>query len=256
MNIKQEKKLKENHIGDDHEENGGVLDTAYMGQGASTYDQVRFTTKHGLAFDELEREQFTHVVNTLVPGAKVLEVGCGTARFSKQCAEAGYSVIASDASPDMLKIAREKCIGLPNIEFKLMEGASVDFDSDKFDFVFAIRVINSLESPHYALQTVCEMVRVTKPGGIVLVEFANANRPLAKHNNSVRLSFQQLRDLADEQGCNVIRQSGVLVFSQTVMNAMPASLLPIWLFLERALASVLWRIASRGYIIFRKKVCS
>ena len=229
-----------------------VLETAYMGQGASTYDSVRFTTKQGLAFDKLEREQFMKVATTIAPGASVLEVGCGTARFSKQCAEAGYNVTASDASPDMLAIAREKCAGLPNIDFKLARGADIDFESNTFDFVFAIRVINSLESPHYALQTVREMIRVTRPGGVVLVEFANANRPLAKHNNSVRLRFQQIRELAEEQGCSVVSQSGILVFSQTVMDAMPALVLPVWIIVERIFASLFWGIASRGYIVLRK----
>jgi len=223
-----------------------------MGQGASTYDSVRFTTRHGLAFDELERDQLMRAATMVPAGGSVLEVGCGTARFAKRFAEAGYKVTASDASPDMLNIAREKCVGLPNIEFKLAEGASVGFASDEFDFVFAIRVMNSLESPHYALQTVREMIRVTKPGGVVLVEFANGNRPLAKQNNSVRLTFRQLSNVAAERACSVLRKSGVLVFSQTVLNAVPAPLLPFWVSVERALASVLWGVTSRGYIVLRK----
>jgi ubiquinone/menaquinone biosynthesis C-methylase UbiE len=233
-----------------------VLETAYMGQAAGTYDTLRFTTKHGLAFDQLEREQLMHVVEQLTPGATVLEVGCGTARFAIQLAKMGFRVTGSDASPDMLKIAGEKARGVSNIDFRLSEGSHIGFQSNSYDFVFAIRVMNSLESTQYALETAREMIRVTKPGGLVLIEFANADRPLARQNNSVRLSFGQLRTLAEAQGCTVTRESGVLVFSQTILNAMPGFVLPAWVAAERALASRFRGLASRGYIALRKNTRS
>lgn len=229
-----------------------ALQTAYMGQAADTYDAVRFTTPQGLAFDQLEREQLMTAVGMVPPGGAVLEVGCGTARFAIQLARMGFPVTASDASPDMLQIAREKSAGLSNIEFRLTDGLHVGTEANHFDFTFAVRVMNSLESTPYALHTAREMIRVTKPGGLVLIEFANAERPLARQNNSVRLTFAQLRRLAADQGCSVIRQSGVLVLSQTVLNAMPGFIVPAWVSLERMLASMLWPLSSRGYITLRK----
>jgi ubiquinone/menaquinone biosynthesis C-methylase UbiE len=229
-----------------------VLPTAYMGQAAGTYDTVRFTTRHGLAFDRLEREQLMAAVALVRTGGDVLEVGCGTARFAIQLAKAGFRVTASDASPDMLRIAREKAAGLPNISFRLTEALHVGTETNQFDLTFAIRVMNSLESTAYALDTVREMIRVTKPGGLVLIEFANSGRPLARQNNSVRLSFRQLRRVAAERGCTVVRQSGLLVLSQTVLNAMPGFIVPAWTVLERALASALWPVSSRGYIMLSK----
>lgn len=232
---------------------GDVLATAYMGQAAGTYDTVRFTTPQGLAFDQLEREQLMAAVRLVPKGGTVLEVGCGTARFAIHLASLGFQVTASDASPDMLTIAREKAAGLPNIEFRLTEGLHVGTAANRFDFTFAIRVMNSLESTQYALDTAREMIRVTKPGGLVLIEFANAERPLAQQNNSVRLSFAQLRELAATNGCSVVRQSGVLVLSQTVLNAVPGFVVPVWVALERVLASMVWRLSSRGYITLRKE---
>jgi ubiquinone/menaquinone biosynthesis C-methylase UbiE len=234
----------------------GVLPTAYMGQAAGTYDTVRFTTPHGLAFDQLEREQVMAVAAMVPAGGTVLEVGCGTARFAIHLARMGYRVTGSDASPDMLRIAREKAAGLTNIDFRLDEGLHVGTASNLFDFTLAIRVMNSLESTQYALETAREMVRVTKPGGLVLVEFANAERPMAQQNNSVRLSFSQLRRLAEDTECSVVRQSGVLVLSQTVLNAVPGFLLPAWTAFERALTSMLWPFSSRGYITLRKERAS
>jgi ubiquinone/menaquinone biosynthesis C-methylase UbiE len=232
----------------------GLLKTAYVGKGASTYDSVRFTTRHGLAFDALEREEVLRAAALIAAGDAILEVGCGTARFSVQLARMGYRVTGTDASPDMLRIAEEKGRGLTNLDLRLQEGARLGFDNDAFDFVFAVRVMNSLESSAYALKSVREMIRVARPGGYILIEFANGDRPFARRNNSVRLTFRELEALAKEQRCTVARRSGVLVLSQTVLNSVPGPLLSLWMGAERALAAALWRVASRGYILLRKGV--
>lgn len=42
----------------------------------------------------------------VVPGEKVLEIGCGTGIIALHCAKAGARVTASDASPDAVRCAR------------------------------------------------------------------------------------------------------------------------------------------------------
>lgn len=229
------------------------IGTAYVGEGATTYDELRFTSVHGRVFHKLEQNQLSDAVSALNFGATVLEVGCGTARFSQYLAEKGFNVVALDPSEDMLQLARKKCFSLKNIEFVRAEGASLQFSDCTFDFVFAIRVINSIESEEYAIQTIKEMIRVTKKNGMILIEFANKSRPLAKKNNSIRLSFNQIRKVAKSNECIVIKESGVLVFSQTILNILPSFLLPFWKNFELLSAKILWRYTSRGYVIFRKK---
>ena len=229
-----------------------ILATAYMGDGASTYDKVRFTTNHGLVFHDLEMAQLQKALSFISKDAQILEVGCGTARFSCHLAMSGYKVVALDPSPDMLSIAKKKCEGLDNIQFVQAEGAALQFPENEFDLVFAIRVINSTESVPYAIQTIKEMIHVTKDGGLILIEFANSNRPFAKLNNSVRLSFKDMRKIAKDLNCEVIYESGVLVFSQTILNKLPSFLLPFWKKVESISASILWPLTSRGYIVFKR----
>lgn len=226
--------------------------TAYAGEAATTYDEIRFSTKQGNVFNDLELCQLNKAVSKLSPNASVLEVGCGTARFSQRLAKQGFMVVASDPSPDMLQLAEDKCKSLKNIEFVFAVGASLQFPTDFFDFVFAIRVMNSTESEDYAIKTISEMIRVTKRGGLILVEFANKSRPLAKHNNSIRLSFNQIMEIARAKDCFVIKESGILVFSETFLNMLPAFLLPFWKIVELVSAKVFWRMASRGYVLLRK----
>jgi ubiquinone/menaquinone biosynthesis C-methylase UbiE len=230
----------------------GIPVTAYVDNAAYTYDERRFVDQQGVLFSDLELQQLKQAVRHLGADSRILEVGCGTARFSRHLAQQGFSVLATDPSPDMIEVASRKCSDLDTVSFQQEEGASLGFADTTFDFVFAIRVTNQTESEEYALTMIREMIRVTKPGGYTLVEFVNRERPLARRGTDIRLSFDQVDDIASEQHCRVLYRHGVLVFSQSVLNRVPSPLVPFWGVLERLVAGVLWRWASRGYVLLKK----
>jgi ubiquinone/menaquinone biosynthesis C-methylase UbiE len=226
--------------------------TAYRGAVARDYDDNRFTTPQGRLFSELEARQLRRAAERLAPDARVLEVGCGTARFARDLARQGFVVVATDPSHDMIDLAARKCAGLERISFRQAEGADLGSSDDTFDLVFAIRVVNQTESKNYALRMIAEMVRVAAHGGLILIEFVNQARPFAKRSTNVRLSFTEIAHTARDAGCDVVHRDGVLVFSQSVLNRVPDALVPLWGRLERLAATVFWRWASRGYILLRK----
>lgn len=227
--------------------------TAYRGSAARDYDTERFAAPQGRLFADLELQQLERATRRLPPTARVLEVGCGTARFAQRLARAGFQLVATDPSVDMIEVAARKCADLENVSFQREEGADLSFADATFDFVFAIRVTNQTESETYALRMIREMVRVAKPGGLILVEFVNRDRPLARRSRDVRLSFRQIGLVSDEAGCEVLSESGLLVFSQSVLNQVPNPLIPLWGRLEHLAAAVFWRWASRGYVLLRKR---
>lgn len=96
------------------------------------------------------------------PGRKVLDAGCGTGYFSRRWREAGKSVTALDLSEGMLAHARSlnsADVYLPgDIERLPLADHSVDVSFSNL----AVQWCNALPR---ALQ---ELVRVTRPGGIVL----------------------------------------------------------------------------------------
>jgi len=230
-----------------------IVQTAYGCKAAQEYDNRRFTTEQGRLFSKLEFDELERAVAGIPRGADVLEVGCGTARFSEYLARQGYRVVASDPSLDMIRVASEKCAGLDNISFRQEQGASLLADDSTFDFVFAIRVTNQTESVEYALKMIREMIRVTKPGGAILVEFVNSRRPFRKNSVNVRLSFAQIARIVFENNCTVKSRRGVFVFSQTLLNKVPEALIPFWALIEQFSAVFFWRWASRGYILLRKR---
>ena len=229
-----------------------LVATAYAGKAATTYDELRFTTKQGLLFDVLEWEQLKRVAAVTTKAGSVLELGCGTARFSKRLAESGFRVRAVDPSAQMIQIAAEKCKDLDNVTFAQEQGAVLSSGDCTFDLVFTIRVTNQTESKEYALRMVREMIRVAKPGGLILIEFANSQRPFKRKSNDVRLAFSEISKVGRESGCSIESQRGILVFSKSVMDRMPGPLIPLWAIIERLSARFFWRWTSRGYILLRK----
>lgn len=231
-----------------------LVPTAYVHEAAKQYDNRRFTTEQGLLFAAFELAELQRIATQVPRGAYVLEVGCGTGRFSLYLGSRGYKVRAVDPSLDMIRIASQKCTDLDNVTFAQEEGASLSCADSTYDLVFSIRVTNQTESQAYALRMIREMIRVTKPRGLVLVEFVNSQRPFRKKSKNVRLSFSQIAKVACEDNCRVESQRGILVFSQTVLNKIPRVLLPVWALVERVSSRILWKWASRGYVLLRKQL--
>ena len=239
----------------DKRQNSNRVSTAYLGEGAWKYDERRFKIPQGKALDKMELKQLEDTTKLLKNDASVFEVGCGTGRFSQFLANKGFNVVASDPSPDMIQVTKKKCEGIKNLSFQISEGANLDSESDIFDLVFAIRVLNQTESEEYALRTVKEMVRIAKPGGYVLIEFMNAKRFFSGKFTSSKttwLTFDQVANTAKGENCQVLKKTGVLFFPQKLLNAVPSFLLPIWLSVEKRMSKLFKYRTIRGYILLQK----
>ena len=141
--------------------NGTVIKTAYTEQQASDYDAMRFRTQAG---EEIHRIEFSKVLDVLLQlpkDATVVEVGCGTGRLLLECTKLGFKVDGADASPYMLEELSNK-MKTHDIKVKLevSESAKLPFTTNKYDFTYAIRLLNQTESKSYALNTIKEMIRV------------------------------------------------------------------------------------------------
>jgi SAM-dependent methyltransferase len=101
------------------------------------------------------------------PTAKtLLDVACGTGKHLEYLRDY-YRVEGLDLSPDMLKIARQRCPGVPfhrasMIDFRLEYG--FDVITCLFSSVAYVKTRENLE------KTVVSMVRHLRPGGVVVIE--------------------------------------------------------------------------------------
>ena len=101
------------------------------------------------------------------PGARILDVGCGSgfpALAAAASVRPGGSVVATDISPEMLAVAssRANADGLDNIEFVEMDAEQLKFDDAAFDAVTnAYGLMFCPDLPRASR----EAHRVLKPGG-------------------------------------------------------------------------------------------
>jgi SAM-dependent methyltransferase len=108
------------------------------------------------------------------PGARFLDVGCGTGRWVRRYEALGFSAVGVDATIGMLQIARAH-----NTRSPLVTGLaqSLPFSNAVFDCLSDITVVQHIpyELQSKALQ---EMVRVLKPGGrMILLEVICGQKP-------------------------------------------------------------------------------
>jgi 2-polyprenyl-3-methyl-5-hydroxy-6-metoxy-1,4-benzoquinol methylase len=110
-------------------------------------------------------------------GMKILDIGCGRGELSGMCALLGCDVWAIDYSNDALNIASQyfmehvKSDDLKQIKLQRMNAKSLAFPSDFFDRIFLIDIVEHLY-PEELKQSLCEVNRVVKSGGKVIVHTA------------------------------------------------------------------------------------
>lgn len=119
------------------------------------------------------RRAVARLVNRLAPG-RILEAGVGTGvalpRYDRR-----HKVFGIDLSPDMLERARARAARkrLDHVEgLEVMDASDLTFGDQSFDAVVAMYVMTVVPDPE---KVMAEFVRVTKPGGrlIVIGHFAS-----------------------------------------------------------------------------------
>lgn len=100
-------------------------------------------------------------------GRTLLEVGCGPGVFLEFFHRAGFDVTGFDKSPVMLMAARERLDG--RADFNLGDARHLPYDSDQFDYVSLLTVLEFVDDPALAL---AEALRVARRS--VIVGYVNA----------------------------------------------------------------------------------
>lgn len=108
------------------------------------------------------------------PDDDVLDMGCGTGRFTIPLAERARSVSGLDMSPMMLAAARKKLAGR-GLEADLHEGDMADLPFPDASFDVVVSMLALMHIPRQDRQQVFrEVARVLRPGGRLLMGVKNS----------------------------------------------------------------------------------
>ena len=108
------------------------------------------------------------------PRGAALDVGCGTGVLSARLSAAGYAMSGVDPSDGMLEVLRARW---PHVEARTASGTALPFADGSFDVVMCVAVMHHIAAADAVRATLGEMVRVSRPGGRVLVWDHNPRNP-------------------------------------------------------------------------------
>ena len=133
---------------------------AYYDDFATGYERERHQGYHAL-LDELEFD----VVEPLVRGREVLEVGCGTGLILEKLARIASRAEGVDLSPGMLEHARRR-----GLTVKEASATELPYPDGSFDVAVSFKVLAHVPDIERALS---EMARVVRSGGHIIAELYN-----------------------------------------------------------------------------------
>ena len=127
---------------------------------AESYETKRFSGGGRL----IDRREKAAVLDALGPvqDRHLLEIACGTGRFSVMLAERGAAVTGFDISEAMLRLGREKARAAAVEDRHVLvrgDASRLPFPDDTFDAVYAIRFFHLADTPARFLS---EMRRVSR----------------------------------------------------------------------------------------------
>jgi ubiquinone/menaquinone biosynthesis C-methylase UbiE len=158
---------------------------------------------NGVVDDIFTESETDFLLGKVGPGDDVLDMGCGTGRFTIPLAERAKSVSGLDMSPMMLATAGKK-LADRGLVAELREGdmAALPFPDESFDVVVSMLAL--MHIPRQDRQQVFrEVARVLRPGGRLLVGVKNT--VFERMFRGDRFAAVDITDVASEE----------LIFTQT-----------------------------------------
>jgi SAM-dependent methyltransferase len=132
----------------------------YYDDFSDSYERGRGYGYHQM-IDDLE----VQITAPYARGARVLELGCGTGLILARIAEIAAEAVGIDLSEGMAQRARDR-----GLDVRIGSVCDLPFEDDQFDLTCSFKVLAHIPDIEAAVR---EAVRVTRPGGHLLLEFYN-----------------------------------------------------------------------------------
>jgi len=188
---------------------------------AKVYDQERFMGRAG----EWGHKRQVDLIKGLLPdwrGKRVLEIGCGTGRITRNLVDWGAEVTATDISREMLDEAKSRLMNVQAVKmpkFRVMSIFDIDVEVTGFDIVIMVNVLGRLSMPGEAIKMISEKISgeckfifnfpcltsVLMPFGLLV----NARgKSIGRDVTSLWHSPATIEKFCDESGLNILSWQG------------------------------------------------
>jgi SAM-dependent methyltransferase len=133
---------------------------------AAGYDNAFSTTEAGRFYRARVHSWLAERI-LLHPAMEVLDLNCGTGEDAFFLGRAGHRVTAVDRSPEMIRIASEKCTGLPNVTCSVADLNDLPgMESERrYDLVLSNFGGFNCLGPEVLAKVTEAIARLLKPGG-------------------------------------------------------------------------------------------
>ncbi|MFW5965133.1 MAG: class I SAM-dependent methyltransferase [Halodesulfurarchaeum sp.] len=189
---------------------------------AEAYEDKRFS-RGGRLIDRREKEAVLGALSPL-EGKRILEIACGTGRFTVLLAERDADVVGLDISVPMLAQGREKAVRAgvaDHLDFLRGDAARLPFPDGYFDAVFAMRFFHLADHPESFLG---EMARVSKE--VIFFDTFNAGSARSVYNWALPMGSRlyeegEVRELLDTAGLELEGVANDFVIPYGVYRKIP-----------------------------------
>ena len=145
---------------------------SYLEEYYNSYNEEgRLLSQHGQV-EYLTTMKYIRECLSEIPEPTILEVGAGTGRYSVTLAKQGYQVTAVELIPHNLELLKSKLDGSEPVT--AIQGNALDlsvFPNASFSLTMLLGPMYHLYTREDKVKALAEAVRVTKPGGYILVAY-------------------------------------------------------------------------------------
>jgi SAM-dependent methyltransferase len=104
---------------------------------------------------------------------KLLDFGCGVGRMTRGFSHFFSSCTGIDVSSKMVGLAKQFNADVSKCDFVVSDRPELPFESNSFDFVFSLLVLQHLPTKTMIRGFIAEFIRVAKDGGVIVFQLPN-----------------------------------------------------------------------------------
>ena len=144
-------------------------------------------------------ERYQHIVKLLndfkinLENKNILDIGCAGGNIFPLLKDLGIdekNINGIDIRSNRIKDAKKL---FPKSKLNIMDATKLDFNGNSFDIIITFTLFSSILEKNFRKKIANEILRVLKPGGVILYYDLRYNNPF--NRNVLKMSYDEINDL-------------------------------------------------------------